>query len=164
MFLNPESELVKNFKTKELAVKEFLLATFPQFDWVCDKRILDGCSLRRPDFQVDFGSHVLFIEVDENQHEPYSCENKRIMQLSQDIGHRPSVFVRFNPDSYKEEDGSKVASCWKKNHQGFSVLVKKEEWYLRLQKLKECIETNIAAIPTKCVTLECFFYNKPQIV
>ena len=42
------------------------------------------------------------VEIDENQHIEYdcSCENKRIMELSQDVGHRPIIFIRFNPDDY----------------------------------------------------------------
>ena len=31
-----------------------------------------------------------------------SCENKRIMEISQDLGHRPIVFIRFNPDEYNK--------------------------------------------------------------
>jgi hypothetical protein len=48
------------------------------------------------------------IEIDENQHVAYdcSCENKRIMELSQDVGHRPIVFIRFNPDGYKDHKGT----------------------------------------------------------
>jgi hypothetical protein len=62
---------------------------------------------------LDLGYQVIIIEVDENQHTEYdcSCENKRTMQLSQDLGHRPIVFIRFNPDDY-EKDGTSVTSCW----------------------------------------------------
>ena len=56
--------------------------------------------LRRPDLMVDLGYQVVIIEIDENQHISYdcSCENKRLMQLSQDVGHRPVVFIRVHPD------------------------------------------------------------------
>ena len=68
-----------------------------------DKKIQDGCSTRRPDLFLDLGYQIIIIEIDENQHIDYdcSCENKRIMELSQDVGHRPIVFIRFNPDDYK---------------------------------------------------------------
>ena len=74
---------------------------FVDFDWKTDKTINDGCSKRRPDLLLDFGYQIVIIEIDENQHNNYdcSCENKRIMELSQDLGHRPIVFIRFNPDS-----------------------------------------------------------------
>ena len=32
--------------------------------------------------------------------------NKRLMELSQDVGFRPIVFIRFNQDGYK------ITSCW----------------------------------------------------
>ena len=43
------------------------------------------------------------VEVDENQHNNYdcSCENKRLMELAQDLGHRSMVVIRFNPDAYE---------------------------------------------------------------
>jgi hypothetical protein len=46
---------------------------------------------------------IIIIEVDENGHnnEEYcACENKRIMEISQDLSHKPIVFIRFNPDKY----------------------------------------------------------------
>lgn len=45
------------------------------------------CSKRRPDILIDLETHLIIIEVDENQHKGYSCENKRIMEISQDLGH-----------------------------------------------------------------------------
>ena len=89
---------------------------------------------------LDLGYQVIIIEVDENQHTEYdcSCENKRIMELSQDLGHRPIVFVRFNPDDY-EKDGTSVNSCWCVNGKGICVVKKskKTEWAERLKCLEE---------------------------
>lgn len=78
------------------------MENFPDFTWITDKTIQDGCSLRRPDLFLDLGYQVVIVEIDENQHDGYdcSCENKRIMQLSLDVDHRPIVFIRFNPDDY----------------------------------------------------------------
>ena len=61
---------------------------------------------------VDFGSHIIVIEIDENIHSNYNCicENKRLMEISKDLGHRPIVFIRFNPDSYIDKDGKKIKS------------------------------------------------------
>lgn len=61
-----------------------------------DKRIPEGCSRRRPNMYMDFGSHVvaervaIIIEIDENQHSDYdcTCENKLLMELFQDCGNR----------------------------------------------------------------------------
>jgi len=45
--------------------------------------------------EQDMGSHII-IEVDENKHTDYdcSCEHKRLMELSQDLQHRPIVLSR----------------------------------------------------------------------
>ena len=34
------------------------------------------------------------------------------MEISQDLGHVNTVFLRFNPDSYLDRRGNKVPSCW----------------------------------------------------
>jgi len=58
--------------------------------------------------------YIIIIEVDENKHTNYdcNCENKRLMELSQDLQHRPIVFIRFNPYSYTDKNGVKIASYW----------------------------------------------------
>ena len=45
------------------------------------------------------------------------------MQLSQDIGYKPIVFIRFNPDDYIKED-KKITSCWGNNKKGICVIKK----------------------------------------
>lgn len=63
-----------------------------------------------------------------NQHQDYdcSCENKRLMEISQDVGHRNIVFIRFNPDDYIRADGNKVSSCWEQNGKGVCKIKKKK--------------------------------------
>ena len=102
---NPENKdkpAMRNYKTKEKDVVDRITKTYTNFTWVSDRKVQDGCSLRRPDLLLDMGSHIIILEVDENKHSNYdcSCENKRLMILSQDLQHRPIVFIRFNPDSY----------------------------------------------------------------
>jgi hypothetical protein len=100
--LFPDEKTSRNYKTKEKEVTERVTEEFPDLSWITDKRVEDGCSRRRPDLLLDMGSHLLIIEIDEHKHEGYdcSCENKRLMEISLDLQHRPIVFVRFNPDSY----------------------------------------------------------------
>ena len=140
--LFPNKPVVRNYKTKEYSVIEFIKLNFPNIDWKTDKQITDGCSKRRPDAMLDLGYQVLIIEVDENQHINYdcSCENKRIMELSQDVGHRPIVFIRFNPDEYNKSN-KLVSSCWSNNKNGICVVkkTKEKEWNDRLMSLKEQI-------------------------
>jgi hypothetical protein len=142
MYLFPNKPVSRNYKTKEFAVVEFVKNKFDKCDWLSDKIIIDGCSKRRPDLLLDLGYQIIIIEIDENQHSDYdcSCENKRIMEISKDLGHRPIVFIRFNPDDYNIND-KKFDSCWGINGKGICVVKKskKDEWDKRLDALEQQI-------------------------
>ena len=141
--LFPNAPLSRNYKTKETAVTTFIKKNNPEYDFQIDKKILDGCSKRRPDLLLDLGYQIIIIEIDENKHANYdcSCENKRIMEISQDLAHRPIVFIRFNPDSY-EVNESTISSCWHVNMNGFCVVKKskQKEWEQRLNTLDETLK------------------------
>jgi len=119
-----------------------------------------GCSARRPDIKFDLGSHVVIAEVDENKHEYYDslCENRRMMEISQDVGHRPVVFIRFNPDNYQTPTGN-VTSCW--NSSGKIKQNKKKEWVDRLNELKQHIQRSIDNPPDKTVEVIRLFFDSP---
>jgi hypothetical protein len=141
----PDQPLCQNYKTKESSVAQFITTNFPNFTWNLDKKIEDGCSKRRPDIMCDLGYQVIIVEIDENQHTDYdcSCENKRIMQLSQDLGHRPIIFIRFNPDGYTKSNNEKITSCWGTDLKTGILKIKsnkKDEWNERLNSLKSQIE------------------------
>jgi len=164
MNLFPDKPVIRNYKTKEYAVVEFVKTTFPDLSWISDKRILDGCSKRRPDLFLDLGNQIIIIEVDENQHIAYdcSCENKRIMELSHDVGHKSIIFIRFNPDDY-EENEIVIKSCWELDKKGICVIKKSKskEWSQRLNALKEQIIYWIHPdnITTKTVEIIQLFYD-----
>jgi hypothetical protein len=142
MHLFPDKPIARNYKTKETAVVQFVKEQFPDIEITTDKRIQGGCSRRRPDIFMDLGYQIIIVEIDENQHTDYdcSCENKRIMELSQDVGHRPIIFIRFNPDDY-EKNCHTITSCWGNNKQGICCVKKskQKEWNSRLQVLQETI-------------------------
>ena len=164
MNLFPDKPVSRNYKTKEYAVVEFVKTIFPDLSWISDKRIFDGCSKRRPDLFLDLGYQIIIIEVDENQHTAYdcSCENKRIMELSQDVGHKPIVFIRFNPDDYNENE-IVVNSCWGLNNKGICVVKKSKnnEWIQRLNTLKEQLNywINPDNITNKTIEIIQLFYD-----
>jgi ferredoxin-like protein FixX len=143
IYLFPDKPITRNYKTKEYAVVDFIKTKFPHFDFIADKIISGGCSRRRPDLLLDILYQIIIIEVDENQHTDYdcSCQNKRLMELSQDLGHRPIVFIRFNPDDYKK-DGKNITSCWGQNKNGICVVKKskQKEWLERLNTLEDQIK------------------------
>lgn len=140
----PDRPNARNYKTKEKAVVDYILNEFPldKFSWIIDKKVQDGCSRRRPDLLLDLGYQVIIVEVDENQHESYdcTCENRRLMELSQDVNHRPMIFIRFNPDDYVTKNKN-ITSCWGINKTGVCAVKKTKikEWNCRLETLKEQI-------------------------
>ena len=160
----PDAPYSKNYKTKEKSVADFVINTFPNLSWSVDKRVPDGCSRRRPDLLLDLGSHVIIVEIDENQHTDYdtTCEISRVNELFIDVSFRSIVFIRFNPDEYIDSNGSEVKSCWKINRKTGILIIDKnkiEEWNARLQSLRDQIQywiDNTCEEPIKTVHL---FYD-----
>ena len=162
---NPENQnkpATRNYKSKEKEVVDRVKESFNEFTWVHDKKIIDGCSRRRPDLLLDMGSHVIIVEVDEHRHMDYdcSCEHRRLMELSKDLHHRSIVFIRFNPDEYVSPEGIHVPSCWKINHRGVMKIMKskKTEWEERIRVLKEQIQYWIDHPTEKIVEIVELFY------
>ena len=111
-FLNDETRLCndcndfivrKVHKVKETTVLEFLKSKGIMFE--SEDRIPEnGCAKYRPDGVIDFLYFKVILEIDENQHKGYTdkCEITRMIQLHQDFGGLPIIFIRYNPDSYKD--------------------------------------------------------------
>ncbi len=133
-------------------MRDALLERFPDVKLVFDKRIDGACSLRRPDVRIECFTHTIIIECDENKHAGYSCESKRIMELFQDLGNRPLVVLRFNPDR-----DSKGNTCFKLTKRSSLSLIKKE-WKVRISLLSERIDHHIEHVPEKELTQEHLFY------
>ncbi len=159
----PDEPVARNIKLKEIEVRDYIRAAFPDMDWICDRTVPDGCSRKRPDMVVDLGTHVLFVEIDETQHKGkgYSCDTKRMMELMVDIGLRPVVFIRFNPDAYVDADGNTVSSCWgvDKNGIGRVKPTKRTEWKGRLVCLEAMVRKWVTSVPEREFTLEKLYYN-----
>lgn len=149
------------YKTKEQEVVKHITQRYPDFTWVADKRVYDGCSRRRPDLLLDMGTHVIIVEIDENQHTSYTCicENKRLMELSQDLQHRPIVFIRFNPDEYTKETGEEIASCWKLSKFGVMKITKEKEWEERMENLLQQVAYWLENCPQKTVEVVEMYYS-----
>jgi hypothetical protein len=161
----PDKPTMRNYKTKEQNVVDFINNSFHNLTIQTDKIIQDGCSKKRPDIQIDLGYQIIIIEIDENQHKTYdcSCENKRLMEISQDYKHRPIIFIRFNPDDYIN-NGVKVQSCWKILKSGILKIDKEKEieWNDRLNSLKCQIEywCNPNNITNKTIEVIQMYYNE----
>jgi hypothetical protein len=154
----PNEKISKNYKIKETHMTDFIKLKFKDEVMIFDKRT-GGCSKRRPDCYIDKFTHIVIIECDENQHRDTSCENKRTMELFQDFGNRPIVFIRFNPDKYINKNGEKIPSSFK-IHKGLDVPIRdKKEWENRLELLNKQINYWLRNLPNKELTYEYLFYD-----
>ena len=61
------------------------------------------CGKERPDFVFDCNTHYIVLEVDEDQHRGRlcSCEQVRMVNISQTLMGTPVIFIRYNPDMFK---------------------------------------------------------------
>jgi hypothetical protein len=139
--LFPNEKISTNYKTKETEVRKFILENHKDKKWICDKTIETGTSKRRPDFLLELEDKIIIVEVDENQHIKYdcTCENKRLVQISQDLNHKNLVFIRFNPDGYTNNKEIQIESCWKLNKSGTLSIRDDNIWNVRLNNLNDQI-------------------------
>ena len=151
----PDQEIARHYKIKETHVTDYLKETFPD-KFTFDKTV-GGCSKRRPDAYLDLLTHIIIVEIDENQHKNYdtTCEIARINELFNDLGDRSIVFIRFNPDSYD----NKLSSFKYHKTSGVPIIRHLDEWNGRLESLKNCIDKYIHNIPSE-TKFEYLFYDK----
>jgi len=134
----------KNNKLKELAVVQYIVPMFADVKWQHDKRVPGSKNGYRPDLLGDFGNMVVIVDIDENGHRQYdeSKEAERMKQLAMDLGDRPLVIIRFNPDSYVNKFTQQtVQSCWRKDANGVFMVPDEQTvpWTHRLLTLRDTI-------------------------
>lgn len=147
----PENVKTRNHKTKENAFMSGLKKVYPEL--VLDRIIDGGCSRRRPDGLLDLLTHSVIVEIDEDQHRAYdsTCELARLNELFTDLGDRPIIFLRLNPDKYYESDKF-VHGCFKKD---MTVVIREFERRLKIliDEVGKCREP-----PNEAVTeIKLFF-------
>jgi len=156
--LHPEEEIPHKFKLKEHYVRDALKEYYKEtITMVFDRKVQNGCSRRRPDVCIDFGSHCLMIEVDENRHVNYTCEEKRMVELYEDIGFRKIVFLRFNPDGYTL-GSKKYTSPFHYTKSGI-LQIHKDEMDRRIEELIIKINCYKDSEPLEQLTVERLFYG-----
>jgi hypothetical protein len=69
------------------------------FDFNSSK-MLQGCSMKRPDIYFELNKHCVIVEIDENQHDTYtdSCECARVNEIVNGIGGKSVIIIRYNTD------------------------------------------------------------------
>lgn len=158
--LHPDAEIPRRFKLKEHYVRDQIKDHFKDtLTLTFDKSIEGGCSKKRPDILIDFGSHCIIIEIDENCHVNYTCEQSRMVSLYEDTGFRNIVFLRFNPDGYILNH-KRYPSPFRYTPTGMLSL-HKEEMDKRMKSLIQSIEYHQGNQPMQPITIEYLFYGDP---
>ena len=79
-----------------------------------------------------------------------------------DLGHRPIVFIRFNPDDYLDK-GNTITSCWSNNKNGICTIKKskQDEWTQRLNSLTSQLDYCVDPVNKTDKTIETvqLFYD-----
>ena len=112
---------------KENCVKD--LFTVSGFIFVHD-RMLEGtmCGRERPDFQFDCGTHFVYVEVDEHQHQSYACECEQVRMVNLvHVRGMPVRWIRYNPDVYEPMEGQRKV----KQEQREKKLVEYTKWAMK---------------------------------
>jgi Holliday junction resolvasome RuvABC endonuclease subunit len=83
------------------------------------------------------------------------------MEISQDVAHRPIVFIRFNPDDYINSSNQRVPSCWRLNKLGVMTLTQKhqDKWNARMNVLLDRIQYWVDNQTDKTVCVEHLYYD-----
>lgn len=117
LFPNDELSLQVKVKSKENYVRDFLREKMHEFihDTILWTGNCDCSHRRRIDFRKIIGNTLLCIEVDENQHKRYDNKDEEIRYDDLFMVHGGKfIFIRFNPDSYINKNGTKVNPYMKK--------------------------------------------------
>ncbi len=158
-FVNPESIQGKKYRFKQNTIVDILKKYFI-FD-IIDKQIDNGCSDRKPDLIIDCLTHIVNIEIDEDQHKSKSytpeCERRRYDEIFTAFADRPLICIRFNPDKYILKENNII---W--NIEGIFKNTKIDEKELdeRIKLLINTIKENIINIPLEIFKIEYLFYDK----
>ena len=147
---HPEEKIPTRYKLKQHYIYDKIKELFSNFEY--DKPISCGCSKKRPDFLFDKLTHSVIVEIDEDQHINYnsSCDEVRTMSMFEDLGNRPLVMIRFNPDEY-ELMQEKKNSCFDFDENN-NVKINKSEFENRIEDLLKTITYHLETIPNKELT------------
>ncbi len=110
------------FETNRLAKQNALMAYLDFYGLTgesTDRVVNNGdCGRERPDRVFDFGDKIVILECDEHQHKDRqcSCEQTRMVNISQGYGGIPVYFIRWNPDPYAPSVDTKKQESIEKRH------------------------------------------------
>ena len=156
---HPDESLPRRFKQKQHIIEDYVSAYCPGYDFIYDQPIQGGCSKKKPDMFLDCLTHSLIVEIDEDQHQDYQCENKRMMELFTDLANRPLVVLRFNPDKYVNQ-GINHRGLFQFDGKNVVQIVDNQDLVQRIMELIRTIKYHVENVPTKDVTIEKLFFDQ----
>jgi len=138
---------------KEYAFCDRLIVKYPDLHFKFDLQLTK--KNYRPDIFITFDDHYIIIEIDENGHIGYKNEVER-MESIQKFLIKPTLFIRFNPDSFKNHEGTHYFSLFKDGK-----IRNIDEFDKRFNVLCKILEKNlIISLDRVCqLNVEHVFYN-----
>lgn len=139
---------------KEPYIIDLVKQLFPDVKWSVNRGF--DSSSRRPDLMADMSTHIVVVEIDENQHRSYkpSTEKRRIDEICNAVNGRPIVFIRFNPDKYEHANGKKIKTCW--NCDGI-IDGQQLQWQNRVTILESEIRKWLVTVPSTLEIIQLFY-------
>ena len=140
------------FETNRLAKQNALMAYLDYYGLTgesTDKVVNEGeCGRERPDRVFDFGNKIVILECDEHQHKDRqcSCEQTRMVNISQGYGGLPVYFIRWNPDPYAPGVDTKKQESVEKRHKIVFTYIRD-------------IRRNIVALPKGLLSVFYMFHD-----
>ena len=153
----PNDKIPRKYKLRQHFFNENLTKKFGINFFQYDKKIKCGCSGRIPDWFIDCYKYSIIIELDEDQHKSSSCDQKRMMELFKDLGNRPLVMIRINPDKYKIGK-EKIEGCFEFDEKNI-LICNEKKFNKRFNLLVKTIKYYIDNEPTKEITMEKLFFD-----
>ena len=152
--LEEQAKIIKKHtKRKELRILNILKTEYREPDEY-NKRVSFDCGNKNSEEKeigYDYGTHKIFVEVDENQHKSY-CELgevNRMRNIHQNEGGIPVLFIRYNPDNFSENRKNKIPQAkreellikWLKFYEDVNNV--KHDLNLKSYIINACLRRNI---------------------
>ena len=113
------------------------------YEFIHNKSVGFVCGNYRPDIKIDAGTHIVIVEIDEDQHSQYDkrCENARMLNIAQAEGLK-CIFIRYNPDTFRVDNK-----------------IRKVHTTNRLKVLTDMVDKVTEDEPEEHITVYKLFYN-----
>jgi hypothetical protein len=143
LFPNDPLTIQMRCKTKEIAVRDYINSNFIDFkhDSVLWTGNCDCTHRRRIDHRQLIGNTLLCVETDENQHKSYNNKDEEIRYDDLYMIHGGKfIFIRFNPDKYKNKKGETINTLLFKRLTILGEEIKKQIDRINNDENKELVE------------------------